>query len=458
MTDAIQRKLAAILVADVVGYSRMMHRDETRTLIQLQRHRHEMDALVAEHDGRIIATGGDSIVVEFPSAMAAVAAAVAMQRAAARHNAQEDDDFRMRWRMGVNVGDVMIVGNDLLGGGVNIAARLESLAEPGGVLISGTVYDQVARSPHLRFEDRGTHRVKNIDEDVRVYRILDITDRPAQADATAVFGPGGGRAETAAPDLSDLTPTAAATAPRRAAAGGVDLILVCEERVARIRFGDRLALQRPLGRPELAPSADIAIGFRRVSRRRPDGTPHAEIRYADGRFTVHDAGSANGSFVDGRYLADATPVALKREGEGSVIELGGSRRPPRAGECRLVCEILQEPAPTLCVRVDPTAAETATDEVLSFWPGLEADLECLWMLATGPVTVGGSDDCSLRIAAMRKARLRISVDSGALVAEAEHGGPLVVNGFPHPARVMLDRGCDLEVGGVRLSCIVPRAL
>ncbi len=140
----VQRRLAAILAADVVGYSRLMGVDEEGTLARLKALRSELlHPKVSEYGGRIVKITGDGTLVEFPSAVDAVNHAIDVQRLMGQRNVDEDDDSRIELRMGINVGDVIVDGEDIFGDGVNVAARLEALAEPGGICISGTVYDQV---------------------------------------------------------------------------------------------------------------------------------------------------------------------------------------------------------------------------------------------------------------------------------------------------------------------------
>jgi adenylate cyclase len=167
--DRVERRLAAILAADVVGYSRLMSQDEVRTLRTLTAHREAMDRLIADHGGRIANTAGDSVLAEFPSAVDAVQCAVEVQKALAELNSGADPEQALRFRIGVHVGDVMVQGADLLGDGVNIAARLEALAEPGGVCVSGPAYEYVRKALPLAFTDLGPQQVKNIEEPVRAY-------------------------------------------------------------------------------------------------------------------------------------------------------------------------------------------------------------------------------------------------------------------------------------------------
>ena len=168
----MERRLAAILAADVVGYSRLMEADEEATARTLGAYRKIVDGLVADHDGRVFGSAGDSVVAEFPSPVEAVRCAVDIQRELEARNADLPEDRRMRLRIGVNLGDVIVEGDNLLGDGVNIAARLETLADPGGICLSRSVFDQVKKQLDLGYEDLGEHEVKNIAEPVRVYRVL----------------------------------------------------------------------------------------------------------------------------------------------------------------------------------------------------------------------------------------------------------------------------------------------
>jgi adenylate cyclase len=171
--ERVERRLAAILAADVVGYSRLMGRDEAGTLARLRGHRRELiDPEIAEHKGRIVKTTGDGILIEFPSVVEAVACAVAVQRGMAERNAAIHEDQRIVFRVGVNLGDIIIAeDNDIHGDGVNVAARLEGIAEAGGICISGIVHDQVRDRLDLAFEDLGEQSLKNIARSVRVYRV-----------------------------------------------------------------------------------------------------------------------------------------------------------------------------------------------------------------------------------------------------------------------------------------------
>ena len=169
------RRLAAILAADVAGYSRLMGADEEGTLERLKALRRELvDPKIAEHHGRIVKTTGDGLLVEFGSVVDAVRCAIAVQQAMPERDTDVAADNRIELRIGINLGDVIVEGDDLYGDGVNIAARIEALADVGGVFVSNTVHDQVRDRLHLGFEDLGEQQVKNIARPVRVYRVRDI--------------------------------------------------------------------------------------------------------------------------------------------------------------------------------------------------------------------------------------------------------------------------------------------
>ncbi|MEE9602130.1 MAG: adenylate/guanylate cyclase domain-containing protein, partial [Thermoguttaceae bacterium] len=179
----MHRRLAAILAADVVGYSRLMGEDETGTLASLRAHREELiEPKVAAHEGRIVKLMGDGLLAEFPSAVEAVRCAAEVQRAMAERNADVPEEQQMQFRIGVNLGDVIDEGDDIYGDGVNVAARLEELAEPGGICLSSTVHIQVRNKVDVGFQDLGEKEVKNIAYPVHVFRVLlDPMDARSQA-------------------------------------------------------------------------------------------------------------------------------------------------------------------------------------------------------------------------------------------------------------------------------------
>src|SRR5215470_645102 len=178
-----QRRLAAIVSADVAGYSRLMGRDESGTLAALKAHRRELiDPKIAEYGGRVVKTTGDGLLLEFPSVVEAVRCAVDIERGMAQRNADVPPERRIEFRVGINVGDIILDGEDIYGDGVNVAARLQALAEPGQICVSKNVRDQVLDKLSFGFEELGAQQVKNIARPVEVYRILDgapvARDRP----------------------------------------------------------------------------------------------------------------------------------------------------------------------------------------------------------------------------------------------------------------------------------------
>lgn len=196
MGQTVQRKLTTIFCADVQGYTKLMEDDEGGTLDTLMRYREAMGGLIARRGGRVVNTWGDALIAEFASPVEAVQAAVEAQGDLAQRNAGLLDSRRMLFRIGLNLGDVIVEGEDLYGEGVNIAARLQSLANPGGIMISGTVYDQVRKKFEVGFEFVGEQKVKNIEDPVPSYRVLQAGGSPGAA-AAADYGraASGGRAE-----------------------------------------------------------------------------------------------------------------------------------------------------------------------------------------------------------------------------------------------------------------------
>jgi len=165
------RRLAAIVAADVAGYTRLMGLDEAGTVQALRKYRAAADPFIAEHGGRVVKTTGDGVLIEFGSVVGAVECALALQHLAAERNAAIAAEHRMEWRIGVHLGDVLIEGDDILGDGVNIAARLEGIAEPGGICLSDDAFRQVRGKVEAEFADLGEQSLKNIARPLRVYRV-----------------------------------------------------------------------------------------------------------------------------------------------------------------------------------------------------------------------------------------------------------------------------------------------
>ena len=186
--EKIERRLAAILAADVAGYSRLMGRDEERTLAQLKTLRKTLvDPGIATHRGRIVKTTGDGMLVEFASAVDAARCAVAVQREMAQQNNSVSPELRIEFRIGIHVGDIIIDDNDIFGDGVNIAARLEGIAEPGGVCISDDAYRQIRGKIDVAFNDIGEQALKNITEPMHAWHIRLAGESPAtRASSSAI--------------------------------------------------------------------------------------------------------------------------------------------------------------------------------------------------------------------------------------------------------------------------------
>ena len=186
-----QRRLAAILAADAAGYSRLMEADEEATLLQFNARREIIGRIVGDHGGRVFGGAGDSLIAEFGSAVEAVRCAIEIQQAMERHSAGEAPDRRLRFRIGVNLGDVVVDGGNLVGDGVNISARLESLADPGGICVSQSIFEQINGKIKASFEDAGAQQVKNIARPIRLWRW--IADGAAAPGAAAPAKAGRGR-------------------------------------------------------------------------------------------------------------------------------------------------------------------------------------------------------------------------------------------------------------------------
>jgi adenylate cyclase len=275
----VQRRLAAILAADIAGYSRLMHEDEPATVRDLKAHQSVILPLIGQHGGRIIDTAGDGIMAEFPSVLGAAECAVEIQTVMAERNRGVPESRRMRFRIGINLGDVIHDETRIYGDGINIAARLEALAEPGGVLVSNTVYDQVRGKLPFTFEDAGERQLKNIDQPVRMYQ-LHIPG--ASSEAVAV-----------------LAKRSATTDRRRWIVWGLAALLVLLGTGAAWWMGSRFSPSQRADSTEAPRLSIVVLPFRNLS-----GDPSQDY-FADGitEDLTTDLSRIAGSFVISRNTA-----------------------------------------------------------------------------------------------------------------------------------------------------------
>jgi adenylate cyclase len=310
----IQRRLAAILAADIAGYSRLMHADEAATVRDLKAHQSVILPLIGRHGGRIIDTAGDGILAEFPSVIGATECAVEIQTVMAERNVGVPESRRMLFRIGINLGDVIHDENRIYGDGINIAARLEALAEPGGVLVSNTVYDQVRGKLPFTFEDVGQRQVKNIEQSVWMYQVH-IPGAASQAVATPVRGP-------------------ALTDRRRRLVWGLAACLVLLGAAGAWWMGSRFLPSQRADSPEAPRLSIVVLPLRNLS-----GDPSQDY-FADGitEDLTSDLSRIAGSFVISRNTAftfKGKDVDVRHIGrelgvryvlEGSVRRMGGTVR------------------------------------------------------------------------------------------------------------------------------------
>ena len=288
-----RRKLTTILCADCAGYSRMMRADEEGTYRILRDCRQLIARLIGEHEGRIFGSAGDSVVAEFPSPVEAVRAAAEIQQAIAELGAGVAEGHRMQFRIGINLGDVMIEGDDLIGDGVNVAARLQGLSEAGGICISGSVHEQVRNKLALAWDDLGNQTVKNIAEPVRAFRVQIGTRGTHQSQAARIG------------------------TPRRLRLAGAGIVAVVALGALVAYFG-----WRNLPAPECSRASIAVLPFANLS-----GDPTQEY-FSDG--TTEDITSALGRFSDLSVIAH---VAVQRY-------KGKSLRPDEINRDLHVCYVL----------------------------------------------------------------------------------------------------------------------
>jgi adenylate cyclase len=311
----MERRLAAILSADVVGYSRLMGEDEAGTLAALKACRNELiDPKIAQHSGRIVKLMGDGALVEFASVVEAVQCAVAIQHGMAERNTGIDDGRRIDFRIGINVGDVIVEGDDIYGDGVNVAARLEGLAEPGGICVSNAVHEQIRDKLDLAIDDLGEVEVKNIARPVRVFRLV--------GDGAAV--PSKGKSRRRLRRRTVVTAVAAVVLAALTAGVGWDLYLNL------FSPAEQAPEEPPTGTPSAGPPGIAVLPFDNMS-----GDPD-QAYFSDGitEDLITDLSRVSGLFVVARntmFTYKGRPVNVQRVGdelgvryvlEGSVRKAG----------------------------------------------------------------------------------------------------------------------------------------
>lgn len=481
-----ERKLVAILATDAVGYSRMMQADEERTLRTLNAHRETIDRLIANYDGRIIGTGGDSVIAEFGSAADAVVCAVEFQRAIEIRNQGVPDAQLMNFRVGINVGDVMIQSQDLLGSGVNIAARLESLSEVGGVYISGTTFDQVASILDLDFEELGLRKVKNISEPIRVYRVRGLgVGNPDQIGVSTMTGAGVTGMDESTIILKPEIVNQLESSAKEAAQSGdfygairdycraLDSLGAAGDSQVRSRLqearrgierrlsfhGDivvqtslgpvyvRIGENTHIGRSKRPQGAKINIGYKKVSR----FGKQCRITYKKSQFFITDLDSVNGTFLDDQLLPIKERVPLNLTQGQAVLSIGGTREPPSKGNCRLVLQLIDSFAPALVMRLDNNSL---TDNHLhQNWPSLDEDSRSTWIFATGAILIGIDAECAIKLpqAAEPFSRARLDYGPSGYTIGADFGDTVALNNVEFDHRVVLAEGSEVRVGEHRLA-------
>lgn len=304
-----KRRLTTILASDVVGYSRLMAADEEATLATLRTYRAVISELVAKHDGRIFNTAGDAVLAEFGSTVEAVRCAISIQEDLAVRNAQLPDEGQMWFRIGINVGDVMVDGNDLFGDGVNVAARLEGLAEKGGICISGSTFEQVKNKLSVGFADIGPQSIKNIPEPVPAFRLV-------SSQVSVETGPAAAPVQSAPDGRRLMRRTAAAVVAIVLVALGAAAVWFAAERSPPAHaFDGRWTVSvdqrtgclsnEPAAYPILVTDGVIDEPSHRLPKKgsvSPDGAFRIEVSSPDGRPMNVQEGAIHGDVGEGRFL------------------------------------------------------------------------------------------------------------------------------------------------------------
>lgn len=304
----VKRKLTTIFCADVVGYSRLMGADEHGTLVRLKQCRELMQAFIERHHGRVVSWSGDAVLADFSSVVESVQCAVEIQRELKAQNERIRDAERMDFRIGINLGDVMIDDHDIFGEGVNIASRLQSLATPGGILISGSVHDQVKNKVALGFNFMGHQQVKNISEQVPVFVVTHDVAPAAERAGAATLG-GQGRVAGASPVK------APALLPLRFGAAVIDVLAACV-----LAFAMAATLQSAIG-----PVFEIDMPYSLFATQRVLSTDLPSTDIEGGGEVVR---TTTRSVIERNYFGFARQTYRRTEVEltGNTLALSGARQ------------------------------------------------------------------------------------------------------------------------------------
>ncbi len=315
--SSVKRRLTCILAADAVGYSKQMGQDEEGTIRVLSAHRAVIDGIITFHQGRIVSTAGDSVLAEFSSAVEAVRCAVEIQEALKTRNDSLEEHRQMHFRVGVNLGDVVVKNEDLLGDGVNVAARLETMAEPGGICISSSVYDQITGKLDLGFQDIGEQNLKNISRPIHVYRVS-----------------GAGAPLRPAPAAPPAAPVARASRSLPWAAIGAVAVAAIGAAIAWqggwLRFGAGEApkaatsvaqVPPPAAQINAAPTVDAARVQAEADVQRLRAEAEAAKRQADAELARARADAESSRAAKARAEADAAAARLRAQAEADAARI-----------------------------------------------------------------------------------------------------------------------------------------
>tara|TARA_B110000196_G_scaffold224120_1_gene193075 strand:- start:29 stop:1300 length:1272 start_codon:yes stop_codon:yes gene_type:complete len=418
--ENVQRRLASILAADVVGYSSLMEDDEDKTVRSLQGCRGVFDRIIENFGGRIITTAGDSVIAVFSSAFDAVDCATESQIALEKYNADNAGNSLIQFRMGINVGDLMITDSDTYGTAINVAARLESVADPCAVFISDSVYRLVREKSDVEFLDRGDFTVKNIAEPVRAYSVKRIKDVDEETN-----------------DRTDKT---------EISVNRFDVKLAMQQGPFYLRFGDTVNV----GRSRNVNSSDVVVGFRRASQL----GKQTLVKISRDGIVLADSGSTNGTFVNDVPLAEGQEMNVSLSEPPVRLSLGGIRTPPVKGPCRFILETFRHGDLALKFNLAPeTRRLVGEDSLDAEWPDNERDFAATWVVATGGLLIGPGGECPIHVRDLpgTRPRARLSVEYRGFSLAPMNGAELTVDGNLVRDQSSINDGAKIVLDGVAMQ-------